>query len=252
MTKFICPAVILKMYFHLFLINTLICPYCACAVGRTDILGRVVQVLVLCQAKYVFESIQCQVKLQIQIMLGTGNTFIWLNSTRLCMLSCCCLLTDFHIYVLLEFFKLQATTSCLQRRCHLSTWLSPSQTPVHANPDICHQVYMHFPFTTSMHFHPCRGKLIMESYKARTKARSMKKKTLLGLFFFLHLVTFIWKCLRVTYFVLILEIVLPLGRFQQSLLVGGIFYDHGLWPTSNVYRESYCTALTFASRVTSY
>ncbi len=76
MTKFICPAVILKMYFHLFLINTLICPYCARAVGRTDILGRVVQVLVLCQAKYDFESIQCQVKLQIQIMLGTGNTFI--------------------------------------------------------------------------------------------------------------------------------------------------------------------------------
>ncbi len=42
---------------------------------------------------------------------------------------------------------------------------------------------MHFPFTTSMHFHPCRGKLIMESYKARTKARPMKNKTLLCLFF---------------------------------------------------------------------
>lgn len=111
-----------------------------------------------------------------------GNTFIWHNSTWLCMLSCC-LLTDFHIYVLLEFFKLQAATPCLQRHCHLSTWLSPSLTPVHANPDICHQVYMHFPFTTSTHFRPCRGKLIMESYKARTKARSMKNKTLLCLFY---------------------------------------------------------------------
>lgn len=188
MTKFICPAIILKMYFHLFLINTLICTYSAYTVGRTDILGRAVQVLVLCQAKYVFESNQCQVKLQIlqEIMLGTGNTFIWQNSTRLCMLSSCCLLIDFHIYVLLEFFKLQATTPCLQRRCHLSTWLSPSQTPVHANPDICHQVYMHFPFTTSMNFHPCRGKLIMETYKSRTKARSMKNKTLLCLFLFIY------------------------------------------------------------------
>lgn len=192
-------------------------------------------------------------------MLGTCSTLIWHNSTRLYLLSTGCLqMIYFHIYVHLEFFKLLAATPCLQRRRHLSTWLRPSLTSVHANPDICHQVYMHFPFTTSTHFRPCRGKLIMESYKARAKARSMKNKTLLCLFFFYLFLAFgdiYLKMPQSNIFCTDFGNTFTVGEISTVpylFEVGGIFYDHGLWPTSNIYRESYCTAQTFASRFTSY
>lgn len=149
-------------------------------------------------------------------------------------------------YVHLVFCKLLDASLCLQRRCQLSTWLSPSLTPLHANPSATRFICISL-FTTSTHSCPCKGKLIMESYKARTKASSMKNKTL-----FFHLVTFIWKCLRVKYFALILKMLLSIWEISTFLTGRRDFYGESLWPTSNIYKESYCPTLTFASRFTSY